>query len=101
MILLLYVDYPILTGEGNLIFNCKKKLVVEFEMKDLGMMHYFIGPEVWQNPDDIVPSQGKYTIDILKIFRMMDCKSMTIPMTTNLELLSETSSEIVDSTLYK
>jgi hypothetical protein len=41
IILLLYVDDLFLTGEENLITDCKKKLVVEFEMKDLGPMHYF------------------------------------------------------------
>ena len=35
-ILLLYVDDMFLTGEEKLIFDSKKKLVVEFEMKDLG-----------------------------------------------------------------
>ena len=39
MILLLYVDDLLLSGEGNLIIVCKKKLDVELEMKELGMMH--------------------------------------------------------------
>ena len=47
MILLLYVDDLFLTGEDNPINECKKKLAVEFEMKDLGMMHYFLGLKVW------------------------------------------------------
>ena len=32
---------------------------------------------------------------------MMDCKSMTTPMTTNLKLLNDDSSKIVDVTLYR
>ena len=43
MILLLYVYDLFLAGEDNPINECKKKLAVEFEMKDLGMMHYFLG----------------------------------------------------------
>ena len=49
MILLLYVDDLFVIGEDGLIVDTKRKLVVEFEMKDLGMMHYFLGMEVWQN----------------------------------------------------
>jgi hypothetical protein len=70
-------------------------------MKDLGQMHYFLGLEVWQNPGEICLSQGKYDVEILKRFGMMDCKSMTTPMTTNPELICDTSSEIVDATLYR
>jgi hypothetical protein len=47
IILLLYVDDLFLTGEEKLIIECKKKLVAEFEMKDLGLMHYFLDLEVW------------------------------------------------------
>ena len=101
VILLLYVDDLFLTGEEKIIFSCKKKVVVEFKMKDLGMMHYFLGLEVWQNLDKIVLRQGKYTMEILKIFRMMDCKPMTMLMMMNLKLLSDYSSKIVDTTLYK
>ena len=70
-------------------------------MKDLGMMHYFLGLEVWQKPSEIVLSQGKYAVEILKRFGMMDCKSMTTSMTTNLKLFGDTTSEIVDATLYR
>jgi hypothetical protein len=45
VILLLYVDDLFLTGEEKLITDCKKKLAAEFEMKDLGLMHYFLGLE--------------------------------------------------------
>jgi protein associated with RNAse G/E len=46
-------------------------------------------------------SQGKYTVDILKRFRMMDCKYMTMSMTTNLKLFGDMTSERVDATLYR
>ena len=91
VILLLYVNDLFLTGDEELIVDSKRKLALEFEMKDLGMMHYFLGLEVWQKPAKIVLSQGKYVVEILKRFKMMDCKSMTTPMTMNLKLLSDTS----------
>ena len=74
----------------------KKKLDFEFEMKDLGMMHYFLGMEVWRNGDGISMGQGKYTVEIVKRFGMMDCKAMTTPMALNLNLFSDGSSEVVD-----
>ena len=46
-------------------------------------------------------SQGKYVVEILKRFRMMDCKSMTTSMTMNLKLFGDTISETVDATLYR
>ena len=98
---MLYVDDLFLTGEEKLILDSKRKLVAEFEMKDLGMIHYFLGFEVWKKLSEIVLSQGKYNVEILKRFGMMDCKSMTMPMMMHLKLLSDTSSETVDATLYK
>jgi hypothetical protein len=47
VIFLLYVDELFLIGNEKLIVECKRKLASEFEMKDLGMMHYFLGLEVW------------------------------------------------------
>jgi hypothetical protein len=64
-------------------------------------MHYFLGLEVWQSPEKIFLNQGKYAVEILKRFDMLECKSMNTPMETKLKLLVDTSSELVDATLHK
>ena len=50
--------------------------------------------------DRIFLGQGKHAVDILKRFGMMDCKALTTPMTSNLKLLSDASSESIDATMY-
>ena len=100
MILLLYVDGLFVKGRYGLITDTKRKVAVEFKMKDLGMMHYFLGMEVWKSGYGIFLGQGKYTIEILKRFGMMDCKAMATPMASNLKLLCDASSESVDSMIY-
>jgi hypothetical protein len=47
LILVLYVDDLFLIGSEILIAECKRALTSEFKMKDMGMMHYFLGLEVW------------------------------------------------------
>ena len=59
LILILYVDGLFLTSSERLIVECKQALTTKFEMKDLGLMHYFLGLEVWQRTNEIFPSQGK------------------------------------------
>ena len=44
--------------------------------------------------------QGKYAVEILKKFEMMDCKVMTTPMALYMKLLSDASSETIDATMY-
>ena len=101
VILLLYVDDLFLIGEEKLIVECKKRLALEFEMKDLELMHYFLGLEVWQSLERIFLNQGKYTVEILKRFDMLECKSMNTPMEAKLKLLVNTSSKLIDATLYR
>jgi hypothetical protein len=102
LILVLYVDDLFLTSKKSLINECKYVLDSKFEMKDLGMMHYFLGLEVWHRIYEIFPSQGKYTIEMLKKFGMLNCNLMATPMVTNLKKLSVSSSDSdeIDSTLY-
>ena len=66
IILLFYVDDLFFTGNEKQITESKKKLAQKFEMKDLGLMHYFLRLEVWQSPEGIFLNQGKYAVEILK-----------------------------------
>src|SRR5713226_8273667 len=59
-----------------------------------------LGMEVWQSTDGIFLGQGKYAVEILKRFGMMECKAMTTPMASNLKLLSDASLEAVDAMMY-
>jgi len=70
-------------------------------MKYLGLMHYFLGLEVWKNSEGIFLNQGKYTVEILKRFNMLECKAMATPMDSNLKLLADDSSKLVDVTQYR
>ena len=101
VMLLLYVDDLFLTGKEELIKVARRIIATKFEMKDLDMMHYFLGMEVWQNADGISLGQGKYAVEILNRFGMMDCKSMTTHMASNLNLLSVASLDSVDATMYR
>ena len=43
-------------------------LETEFEMKDLELIHYYLGLEVWKKPGEIYLGQGKYIIKLLQKF---------------------------------
>jgi hypothetical protein len=52
-------------------------------MKDL--KHYFLGLEVWKNPEKIFLNQGKYAVEVLKRFDTLEYKAMNTPMETRIE----------------
>jgi hypothetical protein len=95
LILVLYVDDLFLTSAKNIIARCKADMAVEFEMKDIGMIHYFLGLEVWQRPGEIFLGQVKYAVEILKWFQMEDCKPKATPIITNLKKVTTSDSESV------
>ena len=61
LIVCLYVDDLILTRNDSVIFEkIKKCMMVEFEMTELGKIHYFLGIEVVQFATGIFISQRKH-----------------------------------------
>eukprot|EP00253_Pinus_taeda_P012691 PITA_12691 len=48
-------------------------------MKDLGLLHYFLGLEIWQRSDGLFVFQGKYAQEILEKFNMHGCKPVDTP----------------------
>jgi hypothetical protein len=100
LIIVLYVDDLILTGDEQLIHSCKDNLEKEFEMKDLGLFHYFLGLEIWQRDGELFVSQGKYAREILGKFHMEGYKPMDTPLPGNWRKEDATSGEVVDATVY-
>lgn len=80
LIIVLYVDDLILTSDEKLIKSCKEDIAREFKMKDMGLMHYFLGLEVWQGYGKQFVSQGKCANEILKKFHMESSKPMDTPL---------------------
>eukprot|EP00253_Pinus_taeda_P029726 PITA_29726 len=101
LILILYVDDLFLTGSSKLIEDCRKNLATEFDMKDLGGKHYFLGLEVWQQKGEIFLGQGRYATKILKRFGMGDCRLMATPMITNWNRIDASEDKDVGPTLYR
>jgi hypothetical protein len=101
VILLLYVVDLFLTGAETLTIHYKREIAYEFDLKDLGLMHYYLGLEVWQNPGEIFLGQGKYVLNILQKFGMMNCKSMETPMVKNMKNLRDFDYDLVDPSTYR
>ena len=60
-----------------------------FEMRDLGLMGYFLGMEVHQVKDEVFLSQKKYAMDLLKKFKLESYNPVSTPLAAN-EKLSKT-----------
>ena len=69
-------------------------------MKDLGLLHYFLGLEIWQRSDGLFFSQGKYAQEILEKFHMQGCKPIDPPLPENWRKEDATSAELVDAIVY-
>jgi hypothetical protein len=66
-------------------------------------VHQSLCLEVWQKPNKVFLSQGKYAIDIFKRFGMMNSRSMSTLMVANLKKLndSDSGSDLVIPTMYR
>lgn len=96
-ILIVYVDDIIMTGDDLVeINNLKKKLDVEFEIKDVGTLKYFLGMEFARSKEGIFINQQKYVIDLLKEIGMIGCKAAYTPIESDLKLEPTIDDEIVD-----
>lgn len=102
LIVLVYVD--------DIIFGCTNNSSVEwfansmqseFEMSMIGELSYFLGLQIIQKPESLFISQEKYLKEMLKRFKMEECKPVSTPMVTRCKLSKDDSSENVDQTLYR
>ncbi|XP_026420706.1 uncharacterized protein LOC113316773 [Papaver somniferum] len=81
MILLLYVDDIILTGNSDVLLEkLVQALSKEFAMKQSGNLSYFLGIEAQINEDSLTLTQKKYTLELITKANMLECKPCDTPV---------------------
>lgn len=90
LIVCLYVDDFIFMDSSNKMNEAfKTHMMAEFEMKDLGLMSYFLGLEVHQTQNKIFVSQSKYARDMFKRFSMENSSPVATPTSHGEHLCKE------------
>jgi len=85
--LIIYIDDMIITGDDTEeICKLQKQLVIDFEMKNLGGLKYFLGIEVARSRRGIFLSRRKDVLDLLTEVGMLDCKPADTPIVQNQKL---------------
>ena len=102
IILLLYVDDIILTGScDDLVQSVITQLTQEFDMKDLGLLHFFLGLQIDYKPHGLFVHQTKYISEILQKANMADCKPCLTPCHPNQKLLNHGSPSFSNPSYYR
>ncbi|KAA3475369.1 ABC transporter C family member 9 [Gossypium australe] len=102
IIVCLYVDDIIYTSSSTfLVDEFKSQMINEFEMLDMGLLHYFLGLKVHQAEYGIFISQRKYANDLRSKFGMLNCKFATTPMNINEKLQQEDKGEMADAKRFR
>lgn len=100
--LIIYVDDMIITGnDTEEMENLRKQLFLDFEMKDLGPLKYFLGIEVLRSNKGIFICQKKYTLDLLTEAGMLECKPVDTPIAVNHKLQIIDGAEEADREQYQ
>lgn len=89
IIVLIYLDDILVTSSNpNLILDLISALSIAFCVKDLGLLHYFLGIEVSQTKKGIFMSQSKYIINLLFKINMHNVKLVSTLMSTSAKLMA-------------
>ncbi|XP_050141082.1 uncharacterized mitochondrial protein AtMg00810-like [Malus sylvestris] len=92
VVLLLYVDDIILTGNNEILIRAvMSQLCTEFDMKDLGDLHYFLGLQIEYKQSGLFVHQTKYATKIIHKAKMFDAKPCTTPCHPHQKLLKSGS----------
>lgn len=96
LIMVIYVDDILLTGEQKNIEEAVLLLKNEFQTRDMGELKNYLGLQIERHSDKIKISQDKMIERILERFGMKDCKGSKIPMEKN---FTPDTSEMVDKNM--
>lgn len=102
-IIAVYVDdLIILTDNQEDMENIKDRLSNQFQMKDMGELHYCLGISIKRQDDKLFVTQEQYINKILKKYNLDNANPTSTPMDVNVKLEKDDGhSKPVDSGLYQ
>ncbi|PHU06618.1 hypothetical protein BC332_23107 [Capsicum chinense] len=99
--MLIYVDDIVLKDNNEEFIQALiTQLSLEFTLKDLRKLHYFLGLEVQYFPGGITLSQGKYTKDLLNRANLIESSHFNTPMALKSQPTPE-NSKLVNAKKYQ
>lgn len=99
--ILVYVDDLLVGGNDMQCINETKEFMPsQFYMNDLEEQRYFLGVEINKSDEGYFLSQRKYLQDVLKQYKMTDCKLLKLPMDFHLKLTENAGDLLPNPTDY-
>nr|GEW16792.1 retrovirus-related Pol polyprotein from transposon TNT 1-94 [Tanacetum cinerariifolium] len=98
----IYVDdiiFASIDPKGYDMFS--NEMSLKFQMSIMGQISFFLGLQVSQSLRGIFINQSKFSLEILKKFRMDSCDSVDTPMVDRLKLDEDLSGTPVDQTRFR
>lgn len=102
IVLLVYVDDIIITGSNtDAITRIIQSLAIEFEIKDLGDLHFFLGIQIQHVHNGLFLTQSQYVLELLVKTNMNDAKACDTPCLPYQRLPKDDGIPFEDPTLYR
>ena len=100
--LLVYVDDIVLIGNSpSFLQSLIHQLSLEFKLKYLGNLHYFLGLHITRTSTGLFLNQSKYAYDLLQKHNMLSAKPAKTPCASNLRLVLATNSLLANPHEYR
>ncbi|KAF5464385.1 hypothetical protein F2P56_014463, partial [Juglans regia] len=100
--LLIYVDDIILTGSSpSSMAALVHTLSVDFHMKDLGNLHYFLGVQVTRTSEDLFLHQSRYLLSLLQRFGLDGVKPVSTPLASGQKFSAQEGILLENPTSYR
>ena len=104
-IIAVYVDDIVLAGKGDQrMAEVKQALAHQFQVKDMGELHYFLGVKVVRDKEsgDVWIGQPAYATSVLQKYGMENVKAVNTPVDTSTKLMkAKEDEECVDQQRYQ
>ena len=103
-IIAVYVDDMLLVTRSQKMKEVKRKLSTQFEIKDLGDLHYILGVSFIQNSSEksLWIGQPAYTSTVIEKFGLANAKPVNTPTAAGSKLTTATDDdELINTSLYQ